>query len=75
MIYDFQTKAKLAKPCPLCGSDNIMVESPEYFAENRHSTLSIECADCGLAFRDGNGGNYSEVYREVLKKWNRRVTA
>ena len=73
MIYDFQTKAKLAKPCPLCGSKRIMADSPEYFAESHHTTVGIECADCGLMFRDGAGTTYNECYREVLKKWNRRA--
>ena len=48
------------KSCPFCGSTKVYCEK-EFFAND-----TIICQDCGLAV-------FSISYKDVIKKWNRRV--
>lgn len=82
MKYDFQVKAIFAKPCPLCGSRNVVTESKKHFYGNQVKSCSyIQCADCGVSVygepvRKADGGfteSYNIAQHEALKLWNRRT--
>lgn len=75
MVYSFETVAKLAKPCPLCGCKTIVVENREFFEQRGLISLGFECTNCRLVLRKGDSKDYNEAYRAVLSAWNRRVNA
>ena len=76
MIKGFETKAKLVKVCPHCGSRNIFAISPEAFREGGLQCVWITCDDCGarMSGYSEQTGDYNTAYREALTKWNRRAS-
>lgn len=74
MKYEWQKLAPLAKPCPLCGSGNVVTERLGYFLEKGFKHVTIECADCGLSYTGDAGKDHNEAYKKALEHWNRRVT-
>ena len=79
-----EVKARLAKPCPCCGSLDIWMDSPEWLKENGLHSLEIMCKACGLSITaydyyfdpDTNervDTSLREAYRTALKRWNRRA--
>ena len=74
MIHDFETRAKLAKKCPFCGSNVIKTKKPERVREGDLKVVVIKCDNCGAEVHahteecDPDTG-----YRIALKLWNRRV--
>ena len=76
-------KAKLAKPCPCCGSRNVKMDNPEWIAMYDIKCASIECDNCGLQITGYAGYDYvtkedvtiQQAYRKALTRWNRRVVA
>ena len=80
---DWEKKAYLAKPCPFCGSKDLVTENKDNFEDSNKSCTYIECLNCGVTVygdvkSDANGSyesTYDEAQRAVLRKWNRRVSA
>ena len=81
MKYDHEIKAIFAKPCPFCGSENVVTESRASFYKSKIKTCTyIECADCGAEVygdpvRDENGEfitTYNNAQHKALELWNRR---
>ena len=75
MIWSFQTKAKLAKSCPLCGSKHIKTDKTAYLIDHGFKMYTIECETCGLTYTGKRNDDLAVAYREALKGWNRRVKA
>ena len=78
MKFEWQKIARLAKPCPLCGSRRIVTESKEHFDSIENKSCSyIECLDCGvMIYGEGvtEGTDYNTAQRNVLRMWNRRAS-
>ena len=81
MKCDFEIKAIFAKPCPFCGSENVVTEGRASFYKSKTKSCTyIECADCGAkVYGDpvrGEDGVYISTYNnaqhKVLEMWNRR---
>ena len=77
--YDWQIRARLAKPCPLCGCRTILTNNREY-EEETHLKLNagayfktVECAACGCEYTGGPADTLDGAYRMALKGWNRRA--
>ena len=82
MIKGINVKAKLCKPCPLCGSKNLTITCREFYedCETLYNCIRIECEDCFLEFPtyfDTTDGQpeYNEACRQAVIKWNRRSRA
>lgn len=79
-MYEWQKKAAFAKPCPFCGSKNVLTEKKEHFYSGNVRTVSyIVCGDCGAQLY-GNpilkeDATYNKAQHIVLKMWNRRTVA
>ena len=79
-MFDHETKAKLVKPCPFCGSKKIKTHTKEYYSNNNNDTgsMEIECDNCGATLWSHpmqEGLTYNEAMRLAIKNWNRRATA
>lgn len=79
MMYEWETVARLAKPCPLCGSRNVVTEKRSKFEEipTLKTCTYIECRDCHVTVYGDpvlEGTTYNEAQRRVLKRWNRRAS-
>lgn len=79
MKYEWEKIARFAKPCPFCGSHRVITENKENFddAVNKSCTY-IRCENCGVSIYGDpvvGGIDYNEAQRNVLKVWNRRVSA
>lgn len=81
MKYDHEIKAIFAKPCPFCGSENVVTESKSHFyGRGLRACSYIKCADCeATIYSDpvrGEDGEYIRTYNnaqhEALAVWNRR---
>lgn len=76
--FEWQKTARLAKPCPLCGSRRVVTESRESFNESENKSCTyIECLDCGVTIYGEavvEGTDYNTAQRNVLKMWNRRAS-
>ena len=73
-MNEFEVKARLAKRCPMCGSERIVADSKSIFEEKDFHTVGFVCLGCGLSLRIGNmSHDYNEAYRATLKAWNRRT--
>ena len=76
-----EIKARLAKNCPCCGSDQVYMDNPKWLKESNLQAVSIMCKDCGLEITGFAGIRYSEnreytieqAYQSALKRWNRRA--
>ncbi len=71
-------RARLAKPCPMCGSKHIITIDRDKFDRLGFSQTgysSIECDNCGLEICNSTmkDSTYGESYKAVLKLWNRRA--
>ncbi len=68
-------KARLAKRCPCCGSEHIVVENPKWLKYHDLKCLSIACADCkmGVTGYVGAGESLANAYQSALMRWNRRL--
>ena len=82
MRFDYEKPMRLAKPCPLCGSKDVVTESRESFYDlKRPACTYVRCVDCdvqvfGDPVRDENDKfveDYNVAERQALKKWNRRT--
>ena len=80
-MFDYQRKAIFAKPCPFCGSSNVITEKKEQFYDSgNRSCTYIECDDCGAKIYGdpvrGEDGQYDTTYNtaqhRALEMWNRR---
>jgi hypothetical protein len=79
-----EVKAKLAKRCPCCGSDRIMMDDPKWLKSCDLNVASIWCKECGLTM-NGFRGKWEngervklpieEAYRNALIRWNKRSAA
>ena len=81
MKFDFEIKAIFAKPCPFCGSENVVTEGRASFYKSKNKSCTyIECADCGAKVygnpvRNEKGQfimTYNSAQHEALAVWNRR---
>lgn len=81
MKFSFEVKAIFAKPCPFCGSENVVTESKSnFYARGLRACSYIKCADCGAAIysdpvrgEDGEFiGTYNSAQHMALEMWNRR---
>ena len=80
-MLSHQRKAIFAKPCPFCGSTNIITEKKAIFyrSENRCCTY-MKCDECdamifGDPVRDEHGElvtGYNSAQHAALTAWNRR---
>lgn len=77
--YDWQIRARLAKPCPLCGSRNVLTDNRESeetvkkrLAEEPYFKV-IECLNCGCKYTGGPADTLDGAYRMALRGWNRRA--
>lgn len=75
---DLLVYAKLSKPCPLCGSRDIVTESKHEFLRHKRDygpeiSMTITCVGCGVMVRGVPESGCNEAYRSVLKRWNRRA--
>ena len=62
------TAIQEAKPCPICGSTNLMSQSQRSL--QIEFTMWIHCEDCGCSGgHDYDGGGWEAV----VAKWNRRA--
>ena len=76
-----QVKARLAKRCPCCGSENVLMDNPKWIKMNGLSVATIECGDCGMQVSGYAGHRWVEnrdytieqAYVSALKRWNRRA--
>ncbi len=82
MKYKYEQRMLLAKPCPFCGSEEIMTESREHFMVSETKTCCIaRCAECGAQIigepvldKDGSFiEDYELAQSQALKMWNRRT--
>ena len=76
MKYSWQTKAMFVKPCPFCGSKNLVIEKKDSFYDSNKSCTYVECAECGVhVYGDGvlGGTTYNEAVHNAIERWNRRV--
>lgn len=82
MKMDWAKPARLAKPCPFCGSKKIVTESREHFEASKCKTCTnFQCTECGamlysMPVRSSDGWfsqDYNVVQRKALKMWNRRA--
>jgi hypothetical protein len=65
-------------PCPLCGSRDHLLVTPEYsyasaLVEHGSACISVECGRCKLHLfnHDDNIIKYSEKVRALAQVWNR----
>ena len=74
-------KAMFAKPCPFCGSRNVITESKKSFYKSGNRCCSyIRCDECGAEtygnpVRNEKGQfimTYNSAQHEALAVWNRR---
>ena len=74
-----EVKARLTKPCPCCGSKNIMMDDPKFIRENGLKVVELWCKDCGLSMKvfvgdnEGHASSVKEAYQIAVKRWNRRA--
>lgn len=82
MKYSFEKKVAKAKPCPFCGSVNVVTGRKDFFEQSSCKTCSIiRCADCGVQVVGepvlNDDGTFVQDYdicqRQVLTMWNRRT--
>lgn len=82
MKYTYEKRMPGAKPCPFCGSEEIMTESREHFMESTTKTCCFaRCAECGAQIigepvLDKDGAfveDYELAQSQVLRRWNRRT--
>ena len=77
--------AKHFKPCPFCGSDEIVVERKSFFdelvSENDSALLSCNCLECHAEGKvlpteigEENYTNYKAFRDRLREKWNRRAS-
>ena len=63
-----------AKPCPMCGSSQILIEVPQEI--DRIYSLTISCADCGLRgfknFLRSEVNPFTNGEQKLLDYWNNR---
>ena len=79
-MLSIQMKAIFAKPCPFCGSRNVITEKKETFYGHRHRACTyIACDDCGAQIfgepvrKDGGyDTDYNNAQHAALAAWNRR---
>lgn len=72
MKFKNEVLARLAKPCPMCGSREVMTDRPSFFREKELGCTSIYCKKCNLEIW-GYGTDFNTAYHEALKNWNRRA--
>lgn len=78
-----QVKAKLAKPCPCCGSKNVLMDNPKWIKAHSLNMVTIQCEDCKLEMNGHAGYSFvkdetitlQQAYQSALRRWNRRVAA
>lgn len=84
MKFDYERRMPLAKPCPFCGSRNVVTERKEHFDASEYKTCTfVRCVNCGVQIVGmpvlNDEGKFVEDYetaqRQALKLWNRRVSA
>ena len=82
MKMAWEIPARLAKPCPFCGSRKVVTEAKEHFEScGNKSCTYIECLNCGarlygeVNYEKGlSDGTYNTAQRTVTKMWNRRAS-
>ena len=79
MMFDFETRAKLTKPCPFCGSREQKTFSRTYYEEKcaDSGALRIACESCGAELWNHpfRAMEYKEAVRLAVMNWNRRKAA
>lgn len=82
MKYTYEKRMPGAKPCPFCGSEEIVTESREHFEESFYKTCCLaRCAECGAQIvgepvmkKDGTYiEDYDTAQSQALRMWNRRT--
>ena len=76
-----EVKARLAKRCPCCGSENVLMDNPKWIKMNGLSVVTIKCGDCDMQVSGYAGHHWVEnrdytleqAYVSALKRWNRRA--
>lgn len=81
ILKEMETKAKLAKPCPFCGSRKIKTLSRSFYeAKDMNGATKMECESCGATlwcFHDGDLSDtvdYNDITRKAIMQWNRRAS-
>ena len=78
MTFEWEKIARLAKPCPFCGSRKVITETSDHFEDAVNKTCTyIRCSECGVEIygeADIDGVYYNQAQRNVLKVWNRRAS-
>ena len=75
MIKNFETKARIAKSCPYCGSRKIATIAPKAFRKNTLQAVYIKCDRCGAKMHGyDDDGDFNTAYRQALTAWNRRAS-
>jgi len=74
MMMNYETKARLAKKCPFCGSKKIVTKRADFLRDGNLLTTEIKCDACGAEVRVYTDEcDPAKGYREALKVWNRRT--
>ena len=66
------------KPCPFCGSKNILISTREHYYslyyDNGSATIAIHCPKCSLDLYEHDivEFNYEQKRKTLIKKWNTR---
>ena len=79
--FEWEKKAVFAKPCPFCGSTNVVTEKKDHYYQGIMSCSYMECKKCGAQVygepvRDENGSydvTYNKAQHQALAAWNRRT--
>lgn len=61
----------IAQSCPVCGSDRIYMEEPNY---DVIFSVSIYCADCGLRGFKNFHKSAKDPIEKTIKYWNTRAS-
>lgn len=78
-VFDGETLAEGAKPCPFCGNTFLKVRTRERYEESGATGFSIECQKCDAEMWHfpnlQEKLDYDIVLRGLVEKWNRRANA
>jgi Lar family restriction alleviation protein len=75
MIWETETRAKLARKCPFCGCELIKTQKPEWIEGHEIQMVTIECDECGAQVSGhADHPDFKKCYAIALKRWNRRAS-
>lgn len=62
-------KYEILKPCPFCGSDEILVKDYDHYGiDSWYTGYGVVCMDCGAQTK-----THYKTEKKAIHAWNRRV--